>query len=311
MLKNARQIFFNTSTGKIRAVANIQNISLPPNQNKYSNDDDYYLDDPYEGELFCMIVTLLSEDFTSDEISKIWIDKRKKLQPANYEIKELGKTVTVERGWWFSAHEQWKNLFMPYYLSGTYWKIFTNGEKVRTWNSRIKGINGLYAATTGTANSNKDQLDYFADCGLPEVSFQKINHLQEVTPYGSFPLFLASKAYGAVWYHNMLMSPSAQTKYGSLEATNVTGANVSPMLTWDTKITTIVAMLGGTTDIVEYELTKRGKKLNMVNRLELEYALAFRNAVGFDIDYALPNVTVRTGKKDFTTCTTTISSISS
>jgi hypothetical protein len=67
----------------------------------------------------------------------------------------------------------------------------------------------------------------------------------------------------------MLMSPSAQTKYGSLEATNVTGANVSPMLTWNTKIATVVAMMGGTTDIIDYELTRWGKKLAFVNRLEL------------------------------------------
>lgn len=167
MLKNARRVFFNATTGKIRAVANIKNISLSPEQNSYTNDDDYYLDDPYEGELFCMILTLLSEDFTSDEILKIWVDKRKKLQPVDYYISSLKKNVTVERGYWFSAHEQWKNLFLPYYLSGTYWKIFTNGEKVRTWNSVQKGINGLYAATTGTANSNKDSLDYFADCGIP------------------------------------------------------------------------------------------------------------------------------------------------
>jgi hypothetical protein len=80
---------------------------------------------------------------------------------------------------------------------------------------------------------------------------------------------LASKSHGAVWYHNMLMSPSAQTKYGSLEATNVTGANISPMLTWDTKITTVIAMLGGTTEAIEYELNRRGKKLTLVNRLEL------------------------------------------
>lgn len=100
----------------------------------------------------------------------------------------------------------------------------------------------------------------------------------------------------------MLMSPSAQTKYGSLEATNVTGHNVSPMLTWDTKITTLVAMLGGTRHIIEKELEKRGVLNVMKNRLELEYSLAFRNAVGFDAPYAVPNKTVTAGKKDFTSC---------
>lgn len=52
------------STGKIRAVTNIKDITLAPEQNTYSNDDDYYLDDPYEGELVAQIITVLSEDFT-------------------------------------------------------------------------------------------------------------------------------------------------------------------------------------------------------------------------------------------------------
>lgn len=177
MLKNARKIFYNETTKKIRAVANIRDISQPPSNNSYSNPDEYYLDDPYEGELFCMILTLLDKNFTSDEISGIWVDKRRKLQAVNFHIQSINKTITAERGWWFSAHEQWKNLFMPYNISKTYWGIFENNEKVRTWNSREKGINGLYASTTGTANSNDDKLDYFADCGVREVSFQEVKHL--------------------------------------------------------------------------------------------------------------------------------------
>lgn len=47
MIKNARKIFFNETTNKIRAVAQIRNISLPVEQNTYTNFDNYYLDDPY------------------------------------------------------------------------------------------------------------------------------------------------------------------------------------------------------------------------------------------------------------------------
>ena len=64
MLKNSRKIFFNTTTNKIRAVANIKNISLPVELNTYTNDDNYYLDDPYEGELFNWMATLFSEKLT-------------------------------------------------------------------------------------------------------------------------------------------------------------------------------------------------------------------------------------------------------
>lgn len=34
--------------------------------------------------------------------------------------------ITVERGYTFSTHEQWKNLFLPYYLSLTYKRIQRN-----------------------------------------------------------------------------------------------------------------------------------------------------------------------------------------
>jgi hypothetical protein len=62
MIENARKVFFNESTGKIRAVADIADVQKGPENNNYSNNDDYYLDDPYEGELFTWIVTLLAKD---------------------------------------------------------------------------------------------------------------------------------------------------------------------------------------------------------------------------------------------------------
>lgn len=49
MIENARKVFFNETTGKIRAVADIKDVKQPPENNVYSNNDEYYLDDPYEG----------------------------------------------------------------------------------------------------------------------------------------------------------------------------------------------------------------------------------------------------------------------
>ena len=67
---------------------------------------------------------------------------------------------------------------MPYSLSLTYKDVAENGEKVRVWNSVDNKINGLYGATTGTANSNSDELNYYADCGIPSIASQKVNHLE-------------------------------------------------------------------------------------------------------------------------------------
>lgn len=68
-------------------MADIEDVGLSVDKNKYSNKDNYYLDDPYEGELFAWIVTLYGKDqFSQAEIDKIWTDKRKKLQSVEYSV---------------------------------------------------------------------------------------------------------------------------------------------------------------------------------------------------------------------------------
>jgi hypothetical protein len=93
-------------------------------------------------------------------------------------------------------------------------------------------------------------MDYYSDCGIDEISFQKIKHTHMVTPYSVFPLFLVSRSHAAVWLHNMLYSPAGQTIYGALEATSIDGKDISPVMTWDSKITTVLAVLGGNRDII-------------------------------------------------------------
>lgn len=42
--------------------------------------------------------------------------------------------------------------------------------------------------------------------------------------------------------------------YGSTESTRVDGTGVSALLTWDSKVTTVVAILGGVTDFVRQKM---------------------------------------------------------
>jgi hypothetical protein len=93
-------------------------------------------------------------------------------------------------------------------------------------------------------------MDYYADCGIESIAFQKITHTHMVTPYSVFPLILVNRNVGAVWLHNMLSSPAGQTIYGALEATSIDGKDISPVMTWDSKITTVLAVMGGNRDIV-------------------------------------------------------------
>lgn len=58
MARNSVKIFYE-GNGKIRAVASIEDIKKSVEENTYTNQaGDYFLDDPYEGELFAWIMHL-------------------------------------------------------------------------------------------------------------------------------------------------------------------------------------------------------------------------------------------------------------
>lgn len=107
----------------------------------------------------------------------------------------------------------------------------------------------------GPAESNTEDTGYFV-AGIEELAFQKVEFDKLVTPYGAFPLLLVNREYGAAWLHNTIYSPCGQTKYGALEGTGLNGTLMSPTLTWDTKITTVLAMLNGTRSITKQYLQK-------------------------------------------------------
>jgi hypothetical protein len=89
----------------------------------------------------------------------MWVYKRELLQAVKYHTPS--GPITVQRGWWFSSHEQvprrvvcrvshvaspndgavqWKYLEMPYLEVPINKRVFLNGERARTWNSALKGI---------------------------------------------------------------------------------------------------------------------------------------------------------------------------
>ena len=77
-------------------MANIKDVKQSVSNNEYTNNDDYYLDDPYEGELFTWINTLLCKDtFSQAEIDFIWQDKRRMLQPAGLHVRGPCTFITV------------------------------------------------------------------------------------------------------------------------------------------------------------------------------------------------------------------------
>jgi len=77
-------------------------------------DNNCYLDDPYEGELFAFMMYFFAPWTNQTERELMWTVKAAKLKSVDYTIPSLGKNITVQKGWWFSSHETWKYLFLPY-----------------------------------------------------------------------------------------------------------------------------------------------------------------------------------------------------
>jgi hypothetical protein len=62
----------------------------------------------------------------------------------------------------------------------------------------------------------------------------------------------------------MLSGGRMQGPFGSTEAINVTGTAISPVVTWDSKITTVLAMTGGIGPVVSKILKKEGKYVSII-----------------------------------------------
>jgi hypothetical protein len=60
--------------------------------------------------------------------------------------------------------------------------------------------------------------------------------------------------------------------YGSTESTRVDGTGVSALLTWDSKITTVNAILGGVTDFVRQKMKADGVYTEFVDVVEVCYS---------------------------------------
>jgi hypothetical protein len=59
-------------------------------------------------------------------------------------------------------------------------------------------------------------------------------------------------------HENSSVNSSFIDPYGSTESTRVDGEGVSALLTWDSKVLTVVSILGGVTDLVREKMKQDG-----------------------------------------------------
>lgn len=100
--------------GEVCAVTAL-NESLPvwhPDQKYYCENEDR-LDDPYEGELLTWWLHFFA-GFDEKKKLELWEYKRAMFRSVEYEKGGIGP-ITVQEGFWFSSHEPWKLLQMPFF----------------------------------------------------------------------------------------------------------------------------------------------------------------------------------------------------
>jgi len=301
MAKNSATIFY-AGNGDVRAVTKMTNQKLPLNQNNYTSGcGGCLLNDPYEGELF-VVMMILFGDLPQSEKDLIWSKKLRLIQLVNFNNKGF-QNITVQRGFWFSSHEQWKYMMLPYYESKTNWRVYKNGERARTFYALLKKSPGMWASVNGPVISNSEGFPYYSDCGIAQISFEPVTHDSVLTPYSAFPLFLVSPKHAAVWLHNMIQAPSMQNCFGTTESLFSNGSYFAPLVTWDSKVTTVLAALNGTSTQTAKYLQKRNLLNTFVNMVESLWSQVFTLPLsGENLDYQLPRVTVPINHRDFTSC---------
>ncbi|KPM42166.1 hypothetical protein AK830_g4372 [Neonectria ditissima] len=295
---------FHIGDGKVCAVTEMADQTLPVYAAKqsYKCQTATYLDDPYEGELLTYFLQFFG-DLSKKEKKKLWEYKRPKLESDEYDMGGVGP-ITVRKGFWFSSHEVWNQLELPYYDVDIIRRLFKNGERVRTCNSVVTKVPGMYASINNSTDVETDSIiGYISPAGIPSVASQKDQYLEVVTPYSVFPTVLFDKAVGLAWWRNMIVGKKMQNPYGSTESTRVDGELVSALLTWDSKVTTVVALMGGVTDLVRKKMKTDGIYNEFVHIAKREYSLVFDELKGEDVELCLPKVGVPdVGLKDFTSC---------
>jgi len=208
------------------------------------------------------------------------------------------------KGFWFSSHEQWKVLEMPYYDVSLVKRLYYNAERVRTCNSVLTKNPGMFASVNNSTDPTTGQIiGYISNAGIPSISNQTIQELDVITPYGAFPLILVDTAVGLAWWKNMVDGKRMQNPYGSSESTRIDGTATSSFVSWDSKITTVNAILGGVSDFVREKM--KGDRIydEFIEIIQHEYGAVFQHLKGENVQLCVPNSRIPdTGLVDYTSC---------
>ncbi len=155
----------------------------------------------------------------------------------------------------------------------------------------------MFASVNNSTDPATGQIiGYISNAGIPSIANQTAQELDVITPYSVFPVILLDNAVGMVWWKNMVDGKKMQSRlhlrcvllawsltdpdpYGSSESIRVDGTAMSSFVSWDSKITTVNALLGGVSGLVRKKMKTDGiydnfVAVTQVRNLSLMYSLA-------------------------------------
>jgi len=304
----AAKIFYHGS-GRICAVTTIKDQTLPidhPDQTYncegINNPGNPFINDPYEGQSFMFFLYLFG-NLNQTEKTALLEFKRPQLVSVDWTMSGY-QDVTVQKGFWFSSHENWGWLQLPYTDVPLMRDLFINMERVRTCDSQAKGLPGMFASINNSTDQNGEIIGYISNAGIPQIANQTIQELDVITPYSTMNIMVVNKTAGYLWWHNMAIAKRMQNLYGSSESTRIDGTATSAFVSWDSKITTVNGILGGVLSLVRTRMQREGVYNEFIQVVRDEYTRVFGASLkGKNQEFCLPKVKVAdVGLVDFTTC---------
>eukprot|EP00439_Symbiodinium_sp_Y106_P046281 s310_g5.t3 len=282
-------LFYN-GAGLVRMVSELDNITVDvaKNASNAHNENGLYLWDAFEGEMIVLFMDIFG-NWTKyakngeDDRKLMWKIKAEHVEPVVYKAANTGTKMVLQKGYWFSAHEQWKTLQLPYMDIPLVKHLFANGEFARLENSVQQQLPGLMASVNAPNGVQCDAHPYCSAVGIQSLAEEPVFNFKEsetvLTPYAAFPSILVDPAAGLAWYNHMLAMPRVQTPVGSIESFTTTGKAVAPMATWDAKVTTVLAMLGGTGPLLRTYMEEQGVYGIFEDRVKSMYEPVFKPVI--------------------------------
>ena len=129
-------------------------------------------------------------------------------------------------------------------------RVFKNAEIARSWDAVQSSLPGFFASVNDVTNGTQEIPGYISATGVQAVAFEEVLRRDVVTPYAGYAMLLFDLPTGLCWYNNVLRGPRMQGPFGSIESCKSDGSDICPLVTWDSKITSVLAMLGGVGTLV-------------------------------------------------------------